>query len=647
MNGQSGLAGDTAGARGVLGTLSAAAAIAAAMMLASGSAFAQDGWAQDGSTAAMFRGGAELTGVYWQPAPRRLVGVRFAVQTGGPIRATPTIADGVLYLASTDGLLYAVDALTGEERWRFQAGGPISATPTVIDGAVFFTGRDETLYALSASDGRRLWSLDLGPALGEQDYWDFYTSSPTAHDDRVYVGSGSGRMLAVIRASGRIDWSVDIGSRVRATPAVTDREVVFGAMDGHLYSLDRATGAQRWRFATKGASNTFATRNNDTTSLFASPTIADGIVTVGGRDGMLYGVDLETGTQRWVTTHDGESWILATSAADGVVYASSGSASLIQAADLTTGAERWRMPTDDGVFSTVSVAGDVLLFIDTTGLLRALDRTDARELWRFRLGGRSLSTPAVAGGVVYGASDDGVLYALDVSAVDASPVVAPARRLVFAGGRSADADDIYFERGVGAANLSRFRAAGYEPVDASQLMAAMEAQAADPDLNTVVVFPDDQWPAAGATPASPEAPLRRYLQAGGKVVFLGVNPVLYAREPGTAQITRRDPSLPLEILNLRYPARNRDNGYHISHVTEEGRRWGLDGRFIAAQPITTDQVDTVLSLDEFGLATEWVKDYGSNGGAVLQLVLPDRIADLQGVLRAIDHLVARHHPGPE
>ena len=240
----------------------AIAALAAACSPIALPALAQ---AAEPSAAAMFRGGPQGTGVYAGPAPRSIRGIRFMFRTGGPIRGTATVSDGVLYLGSTDGNLYAIDALTGAERWRFHSNGPISSSPAVVDGLVYFTSRDGSLYALAARDGRQRWKLDLGPDLGDQDYWDFYTSSPTPFGNSLYVGSGAGFVYAIDRRSGHVLWRTNVGARVRSTPAVTDRDVVFGTMSGHVVALDRATGAVRWRFATEGASHTFETRNNDTT----------------------------------------------------------------------------------------------------------------------------------------------------------------------------------------------------------------------------------------------------------------------------------------------------------------------------------------------------------------------------------------------
>jgi eukaryotic-like serine/threonine-protein kinase len=70
--------------------------------------------AMDAHRAAMFRGNPQLTGVYDARPVYSISGVRFTFATGGPIRSTPAVVDGVLYFGSSDGNFYAVDANSGK-----------------------------------------------------------------------------------------------------------------------------------------------------------------------------------------------------------------------------------------------------------------------------------------------------------------------------------------------------------------------------------------------------------------------------------------------------------------------------------------------------------------------------------------------------
>jgi outer membrane protein assembly factor BamB len=72
----------------------------------------------------------------------------WAFEAGGTIRSSPAIANGILYVGSEDGKLYALDAATGEKQWEIATGGLITSSPAVVDSVVYVTSHDGTLYAI-------------------------------------------------------------------------------------------------------------------------------------------------------------------------------------------------------------------------------------------------------------------------------------------------------------------------------------------------------------------------------------------------------------------------------------------------------------------------------------------------------------------
>jgi|CXWL01.1.fsa_nt_gi outer membrane protein assembly factor BamB len=581
----------------------------------------------------MFRGGPALTGVYGGPAPRRLTGVRFTYDAGAPLRNAPAISGGALFFGAASGIFRALNAQTGEVLWSTDVGSSVTSSPAVVGRSVFFTTRDGTIHALSTRSGRPIWSASLGRDDDALNYWDFFTSSPTPYGDKLYVGSGDGGLYALDQRSGRVIWRATIGSRVRSTPAVTADVVVVGSQGGEVFAIDRATGAQRWRFATDGASHEFELRYNDTTSVYASPTIANGIVAIGARDGNLYGIDLQTGAQAWKTTHDGGSWILSTATADGALYVGSGSALIIQAADMATGAERWRAPATAAVFGSPTIIGDVLLYADMSGSLRALDRASGGELWRLNMADRAFSTPVAADGIVYASSDAGVLYALNSSPTPSSR--AGLRRLAYRAGTRSDAVQGWFQNGVDHSILGFFTGRGFENIDADNLRQAMTDQIAGAS-RSVVVFADNHAPSNVLETEDESALLRRYLEAGGAVVFLSDNPVAI-RFSEDGALDSIDEGIAENVLGLHYPRRRINRGPHVSRATEIGLRWGSRPYVVGGRVIGDDQVTAVLGRDEFGMATSWMRTYGANGGFVLQLNAPqNRMVDFESYANMIE-----------
>jgi outer membrane protein assembly factor BamB len=63
----------------------------------------------------------------------------FTAEGQDPITTAPVLAEGVLYVGTQGGMVYAVDASDGTELWRFDAGATIVGSPAVLGNAVIVT----------------------------------------------------------------------------------------------------------------------------------------------------------------------------------------------------------------------------------------------------------------------------------------------------------------------------------------------------------------------------------------------------------------------------------------------------------------------------------------------------------------------------
>ncbi len=87
--------------------------------------------------------------------------------TPRPIVSGPTLDPelGIVVVGSEDHNLYAFDADTGEEIWRFTAGDKIWTTPVIHDQTVYFGSHDHHVYAVDATSGEELWRFATGAAV--------------------------------------------------------------------------------------------------------------------------------------------------------------------------------------------------------------------------------------------------------------------------------------------------------------------------------------------------------------------------------------------------------------------------------------------------------------------------------------------------
>ena len=93
---------------------------------------------------------------------------RWTFATSDHIYSSPALgADRTVYIASTDGSIYALTP-SGRLRWRYDSGDPIRSSPVLGaapgGGEILYIGSSNgKLYALDAATGRRRWSFDTTP----------------------------------------------------------------------------------------------------------------------------------------------------------------------------------------------------------------------------------------------------------------------------------------------------------------------------------------------------------------------------------------------------------------------------------------------------------------------------------------------------
>jgi len=412
---------------------------------------------------ATFHGSNARTGVYTTPGPDRFNGVTWVFKTKGPIVASPAIADGVVYLASLDGRLYAVDQESGKEKWSFKSKMPIASSPAVADGTLYFVSSTGALAAIDVATGQPKWvfateyerkfeakNLHGYPSATQTipDAWDVFTSSPAVADGRVYFGSGDGNVYAVDARTGVLLWKFPTRDVVHSSPAVINGTVYIGSWDSTLYAIDAETGQQKWGFK---AGEDAVIHNQ--VGFQSSPAVVDGTIYVGCRDAHVYALDAASGRKKW-DYPTSKSWVVGTPAVrDGAVYVGTSDSARFMALDAKTGRLRFNFEAKAYLFSSAALAGGLAYVGDHSGRMYAINtrtgalawefRTDASkrdplkilsadgrldqeafaplfgdfedmyiDFFRFQSVGAIVSSPVVDRGTVYVGSTDGQLYAV-------------------------------------------------------------------------------------------------------------------------------------------------------------------------------------------------------------------------------------------
>lgn len=109
-----------------------------------------------------YRGDQQRSGTTTRPIEAE-VAKQWTVKLGGRL-TSPVIAAGTVYVAQIDThTLFALDEISGQQKWTFTAGARIDSPPTVSRGRVVFGGADGWVYNLNAADGALAWKYRAAP----------------------------------------------------------------------------------------------------------------------------------------------------------------------------------------------------------------------------------------------------------------------------------------------------------------------------------------------------------------------------------------------------------------------------------------------------------------------------------------------------
>lgn len=285
---------------------------------------------------------------------------RWFFQTGDIVSANPIEVAGIVYVGSWDGYFYAVDARSGEQRWRYRVKSQENISPRpgarepdditsdggVITSSAYFLpsegarpdlvifGGGYTLYALRASDGKPYWIRDFtGRPERRPDPQHDPTrifSSPVVIGDRVLFGvtpdgerGYRGYVAAADVRDGSLLWrfetDVDAKGRILndgcggvwSSPTVirTLDVAVFDVADCHfsnphpldekVFAVAIGSGKLVWTFDPKRRDEGCDWDFGATANLGLARDGAPTFLGVGGKDGTYYSIAPATGRLRW------------------------------------------------------------------------------------------------------------------------------------------------------------------------------------------------------------------------------------------------------------------------------------------------------------------------------------------------------------
>jgi len=330
----------------------------------------------------------------------------------GNVIGAPRTDGNLVYFGSTNYLVYAIRPNCAEV-WSYNTNDRIKGDALVSDGVVYVGSYDGHLYALSASNGRELWTFpkreeveisgtfevakdDTAPQDGEPD-----DPALVDADDGGESESATDEDEAEAAEEPPAPPQPIVGSFSYSAPGIYADTIFVGNLDHRLYAIDANTGTMLWRYKTDAP-------------VTSSPLIVDGKVFFGSNDGNIYAIDSTTRHVLWraKTQH----WINSSALVDNGSLYIGGNDRHLYAYDVNTGVGKWTFTTVGPVVAIPAIYKNLVFAAGGSGdgAVYAIDRDRGKLFWRFGTKGKIESDPVVFGDKLFVSSSDGFLYAFEI-----------------------------------------------------------------------------------------------------------------------------------------------------------------------------------------------------------------------------------------
>jgi len=201
--------------------------------------------------------------------------------------------NGIVYATNGAGDVKAMRAETGEVIWKVHPAGPLRGSPTIAFGQIYVMTQDNQVISLNAADGSLLWSESGSTTQSGV----FGVAAPAAGQGTIIAGYSSGELSAYRYENGRTLWAdalarTNISTKVSsvtdidADPIIDSGRVYALGQGGRMAAYELVTGQRIWELNLAGIS---------------TPSIAGEWIFTLTDDARLLAIARSTGRVRWIT----------------------------------------------------------------------------------------------------------------------------------------------------------------------------------------------------------------------------------------------------------------------------------------------------------------------------------------------------------
>ncbi len=198
-----------------------------------------------------------------------------------------------VYVTTGVGEVAALDAATGKQLWKVKPAGPLRGSPTIAFGLVFVMTQDNQIHALNTEDGANAWNQSASS--GQTGV--FGVGAPAAGQGTVLAGFSTGELIAYRYENGRQLWAdalartslsttVGVLTDIDADPIIDRGRVYALGQGGRMAAYELTSGQRIWELNLAGIS---------------TPAIAGDWIFTLTDDAKLLCIARTTGKVRWMT----------------------------------------------------------------------------------------------------------------------------------------------------------------------------------------------------------------------------------------------------------------------------------------------------------------------------------------------------------
>lgn len=156
--------------------------------------------------------------------------------------SAPLVDKGEVLAGLSDGFLVSLNVSDGQLKWEKRLHEQskfmdVDAKPILENGVIYIPSYDGALYALRRKDGDAIWRFDSGG--GRQAVLD---------GSRIYLPSSDGHVYALDKSTGKQIWRFELDRGVPTDVAVTRNHIIFGSSHQYLYAVEKANGKGEYRY---------------------------------------------------------------------------------------------------------------------------------------------------------------------------------------------------------------------------------------------------------------------------------------------------------------------------------------------------------------------------------------------------------------